>query len=349
MGTAGRRAGPSASWASWRGRRAAALGAARRRVAAASGGRGRAPCAAARAGGLSISSGVVLPGVEQRLVLGGLLPRRGGVRVDLVAVARERAGGDEPRLVVARLAERAVLLGLERRVLHRRLVDDLGRRLDVGLRGAGVRRAAPAPRRPARPARRRAPRPRAWRPRRRADVRGLRRRGVFARRRRAARLRAARRPAAQPLRAAPRRAARALRAARRWAARPRARSTGGDASSRGSTARRRVLARLGGGRRGLLARLDGRRRGLARFGAAARRVLARLGSRRRGFLARRRGLLLVRERLVRLDVRRADGVLERLRRERAAASAPAAGSAFSRGASAVLSCAGLVRAFAEHG
>ena len=57
----------------------------------------------------------------------GVAPRRAGVRVDLVLIARRHAAGrDEPRLIVARLPERRlVLLGLERRVLDGRLVEKL--------------------------------------------------------------------------------------------------------------------------------------------------------------------------------------------------------------------------------
>ena len=84
----------------------------------------------------------MLAGVERHLVLGRLGARR-GERVHLVLLAREAAGRDEPGLVVARLAERRlgqrVLVGLERRVLDRGLMDDVFARGRVaGLRGAGV-------------------------------------------------------------------------------------------------------------------------------------------------------------------------------------------------------------------
>ena len=185
--------------------------------------------------------------------------------------------------------------------------------------------------------------------RRRARPRA--RRGVFARlvggRRVVARRGGRRRSLGARLR---RRAAALL--ARRGGSRAARRSRGldgGDASLARLVGGRRVLARRRRrARRGLRRAARGRRRGLARLGGRRRRVLARRRRRRRGVLARRGGgLLLVDERLVRLDVRRADGVLEGLRR--AAAAARAAGSAIGRGASAVLSCAGLVRAFAEHG
>ena len=159
-----------------------------------------------------------------------------------------------------------------------------------------------------------------------------------------------------------RRAARARSVARRLVARRFRRvfdRRGGPIRGR-LDRRRRLVARRGGARRRLLTRRFGPRgllvaRHLVRLRGCVRCLTAAV-SRRTDPLVARRGLVFDRrggklglfgpEGLVGLDVRWADGVLEGLRRQRATR---AAGSAIGRGASAVLRCAGLVRAFAEHG